>query len=122
MTCLVAQELCITRGDYKAYTLTFTDEFDVPVDISATTLWMTIKVNEDDADVVAAYQGSVVFPSDANSVAGTGTFELEHDDTKDLDPDIKYYYDFQWINAAGKPKTIGKGRMKVARDITVSIV
>lgn len=119
MSCPRDQDICLRRGDYKAWNLTFAKNGSA-LDISDTDFWITIKENEEDADVDAVLQKKITFPADADSLNGIGTLELLKTDTDSLDPTIRYYYDMQWVNGSGEPITTAAGRVKVLPDITRS--
>lgn len=110
----------IHRGDDRTYTVQFRDSDGNAIDISATTLWHTLKENEDDTDANAVLQVSTTFPSDATSQAGNGTISIADTDTASLTPGIRYFYDFQWVDSSGNIYTVGWGRIKVEQDTTIS--
>ena len=56
----------LMRGDSREYKMLFKDDAGVPIDISNTTMWSTLKVAQSDPDP-GVLQKSVVFPADATS-------------------------------------------------------
>lgn len=106
------------RGDTVSYNFTFKDADGLPIDISATKLWFTIKKDPTYPDNSAALQESVTFPSDADSVAGLGSITIAASVTALLSP-IQYYYDFQWVEGANVV-TLTTGTVTILQDITTT--
>ena len=101
------------RGDTVILPRTMVDEFNVPVDITASEITFTMKVNTFDPDQDAVIQkfGVIIDP-----LLGTYQIRLSPGDT-DVEPGV-YYYDIQWEDSLGNVVTVELGRVTVRADIT----
>jgi hypothetical protein len=116
--CAIQQDLCpIFRGDSVPFNFTFTQPDGTALDITDMTLTFTMKEYSDDPEAVL--QKSVVFPDSQESRDGIGSMKILPSETADLEPGIKYYYDFQLETVDGDIFTLGTGRIMVNQDITV---
>lgn len=109
-----------TRGDTKKYTVKFTDGSTPPEPISVDggTIWMTFKLNKTDSDPGALQVSSACSEAVPASPKGLCYIVLTADETKQLEPNTKYFYDIQFVNAAGEVTTIISGKVKVLAEIT----
>ena len=107
------------RGDDWAVQYTILDENDVPIDISGNVYWVTLKENRTDADPGAAQVN--ITASGADALNGIITVAFDSAVTATLTPGT-YFYDLQEVDQIGNVYTLLIGRVKVARDITISTV
>ena len=107
----------IVRGDSRTVKVVITDDADLAVNISGHTLWATLKANLTDVDVDAAFQGSAVMPSNAESLAGIGYITI---DATGITPG-RYHYDIQWVQPGPVVRTIEIGVVRIKADVTQSI-
>lgn len=107
------------RGDTKPFVLAFTTVAGVPIDITGSILWITIKRSVDDLDVNAVIQKKVTFPETQESADGLGSITLGSDETRLIDPGI-YLYDMQYVIPGDPPivSTIISGRISILPDVT----
>lgn len=100
------------RGD------TAPDQFSVPYIITGFTFRMTVDTRQDpDDDSTLVYELAGVITDEDN--VGVGEFEFSPDATQaDQDPAVVLYYDVEQTDAAGKIKTIDKGKIKYKQDIS----
>jgi len=107
--------LSVFRGDTQVYNITFKDENDVAIDITGWTLFMTVKINENDPDSSAIISKTVTsFPDPTN---GKATISLSPTDTDQLID--CYFYDMQLKDSSGNITTYLSGIFNVTRDITI---
>ena len=92
-------------GNTVPYNLTFTDIAGAAVDISGMSFRNVLKNNLEDTDAQAILDKTIVFPSNANSVAGIGTFVLEITDTANLPPG-GYHREFRLTDTTTSPDTV----------------
>ena len=110
-----------TRGDTKNYKLVFTSNGN-PVPMFGSKIYFTMKVNETDADNVAALQVLVVPEDTPDSASGIVMLVLDSNKT-DIEPG-SYLYDIQQSipgEEVGDPPivtTLVSGRVNVLADIT----
>lgn len=107
-------------GNTVSYDMTFKDQNGTAIDISLDLMFMTLKHSPDDDDVNAALQKQIQFPSDANSIAGLGTFTLDSTDTEGLS-EGSYYFDFQRVVDGSSPLEVythASGTVNVKKRIT----
>lgn len=125
-------QISILRGD--------TLDFDVSSlgDISTrANVWFTLKDDKDHADSAAAIQidenvgllfimGTVGTAANGSitvtdAVAGDMTIALDAVETAKLSDKGRFWYDIQWIDAAGAVRTLCKGRAHIIGDITRAV-
>ena len=107
------------RGDTWTTKFTLTDSSNTPLDITGFTYWLTLKINQDDADPGVAQQSVLATGTDATNGIVYITFQPSV--TYTLTP-RRYYYDLQQVDpTSGSPAQITTlliGKVKVATDIT----
>ena len=107
------------RGDTWTTKFTLTDSSNTPLDITGFTYWLTLKINQDDADPGVAQQSVLATGTDATNGIVYITFQPSV--TYTLTP-RRYYYDLQQVDpTSGSPTQITTlliGKVKVATDIT----
>ena len=108
----------IYRGDTKKWNLTFTDKAGAEIDITGSKIWVTFKTNKDDPDDAALIQNTTI-PSGAEAIAGKCQVHLTPAETGALLPTIKYFYDFQFVDASGDVTTLMAGDLRCLQDITI---
>ena len=102
---------------YKRDTVPFTviiKQNGTPVDITGSTLTITLKKKPTDDDPGALQKDAVL----TDPTNGTALFTLSSSDT-DIDA-MSYYYDIQWKDVANNITTILSGSVEVLQDITES--
>ena len=116
------------RGDTKRYKFSFTQNTGTqevpvytPVDITNWAIFFTLKVNQDDADTIAAAQvkavaGGYAFDDPANGIM----YLVMGSDVSDAIEPGKYYYDFQRVIPGTPPdvKTLDSDVVSVEVDNT----
>jgi len=106
------------RGDTLKYNLVITDKDSNPVDLTGSTIWLTMKSDPSVDDTSAEIQQSVSTHTDASN--GKTTVVVPNTTTDTLTPSSTLYYDFQWVTPSDEVTTIMSGKVKVLRDITRS--
>jgi hypothetical protein len=109
------------RGDTEQYTLTITVG-GTEVDLTGSTLWFTVKVNEDDKDdwaVIRKQTGSGIENADQEEeeTLGKAVLTLSAEDTQYLSVQ-DYVYDVQYKAASGDITTVEQGTFTVTTDVT----
>ncbi len=107
----------IERGDDWDFPFNFKDGANVAIDITGWTIFFTIKSAIDDAADDSAAVLTKDQTSHTNAALGLTTISIEDIDTKDLNA-VEYWYDFQYKDSSGKIKTIMRGIMIIAKDVT----
>lgn len=114
----------LRRGDTYNWRFVFDDGATppVPINVAGRTLSFTVKASRNDSDAHALVQASAVFPDDANSHNGIGWIFVPHDQTVNLVPGQKVYYDFQmaYYDSSNRlvVQTVDTGVVKVDWDVT----
>lgn len=108
----------IYRGDTKAY------KFNFPgVDITAWTIWMTLKIDEGHSDAAASLQVSSTAGDSVNDdpINGIMYVTIPSDLCATLQPG-KYFYDFQRVVDGTPPdvRTLLAGEVEIYTDITLA--
>lgn len=109
------QELVIVRGDDKSWILTFTDDAGTPINLTGSSVFFTVKLNQRDPDSSALIQKEVT--SHTSPTTGVTTVTITNTDTNLEARD--YYYDFQYVTSGGTVTTILYGKFSVVQDITL---
>jgi hypothetical protein len=105
------------RGDDYTIKLTFTDEFDVPIDVTGWVLKASLKISpemEDDADHVVTVDLAALTGTDATN--GIAYITFPHEQTKDM-VSCTYYIDVQ-KEYLGAVVTVLMGTITVKSDVT----
>lgn len=110
---VLRENLNVMQGDCKFYILNFTDENDVPIDISDWTIYFTAKEKMADTDNDAVIKKDIVTHSDPTK--GISQITLNSTDTNRTG---NYYYDIQIKKADDTVITILKGKITFENDIT----
>lgn len=96
------------RGD------TAPDLFSLPIDITNYTFRMTVDTLQNPPDDTTALFEVVGTITDA----AAGEFEFEPTAMQTDLPIGTYYYDVEYTDAAGRIKTVAKGKYKIIQDIS----
>jgi len=106
----------IKRGDTWSRQLIFTDENNLPIDITGYTIRFTAKEKISDADVDAVFAKVITVHEDA--VNGISQLELSKTDT-DLDAG-SYLFDVQITTDEEEVYTVLEGLINISRDISLT--
>lgn len=106
------------RGDDKTINLTFTQDGSA-LDISGSTVTLTLKNSTRDSDVDAVLQKTVTSHSDPTN--GITAVSITHDESDGLVP-ADYTYDIQIQLADDSVSTVVKGTFSVLADVTRTVV
>lgn len=107
----------LIRGDTYSNLISITDSDGAPITITGRTYWITLKLDPTTADPGEA-QASVL--ASGSPAAHQAILSIPPAQTALLVPG-SYHYDIQEVNGAAIT-TICYGKVKVIRDVTVSIV
>ena len=110
------EELVVTRGDDKKWSLLLTKRDSTPHNITGWTVFFTVKSAVADADASAKITKNIT--DHADPLNGLTTIELAAGDTSSL-PIASYFYDIQVKTTLGKIYTIQKGKFEIAYDVTI---
>lgn len=110
------KNLSMFRGDTKNINLTFTDG-TTPLDITGSSVWMTVKNSTNDADADAILQKEVTSHTDPTQ--GETTVTVDPSDTSGKEPG-EYSYDIQLVQSGGEVSTVLYGDFTITADITRS--
>lgn len=107
----------VIRGDTRQIVCTFLESDKVtPIDLTGGTAYFTVQTSSDpDNDSSVVIQKTATAFTDA--VNGQHTFTLTHDDTN-IDPDLEYWYDAQFVDALGNYVSSYRGKFIMQSDIT----
>jgi hypothetical protein len=109
----------LIRGDTYSNLISMTDAAGAPITITGRKYWITLKLDPTTADAAAGnVQASVT--ATGSPAAHQAILSLTAAQTIGLVPG-SYHYDIQETNA-GVVTTICYGKVKVIRDVTVTIV
>ncbi len=114
---MIRTNLEIYRGDDKTWNLTFRDSTGDSIDITGSTVWLTVKSSISDPDESALIQKQVTTHS--NPTQGETQISLLPVDTSDVSVG-RYEYDMQLIESSGKITTFMRGVFSISQDITIS--
>lgn len=106
--------LNIIRGD------THTINVDLKQDLAGATVFFTVNPEqnpEDDSDAVI----QKVITTFTDEAAGKFTFQLEPEDTNELEPEL-YWYDIQIVRSSTLVQSTRKARFGIISDITRGII
>lgn len=113
----------LVRGDDEPIELKFTDKDNdnLPLDITGYTVMYTIKKDPADADADAILALDVT--EHTNPTQGVTVIEVTDNDWNtgykgDPVPSGQYYFDIQYVDTSGKPKTVVIGTVLVIQDVT----
>ena len=104
-----------TIGDTKIIPLVFRDSNGDFLDITGSTVYLTVKTNIDDTDANAVFQKIVTSHTDPTN--GATTIEVEPSDTSSEEPS-EPFYDIQITQSTGKISTVMTGNYVLTRQIT----
>jgi hypothetical protein len=104
-------------GDTKIYNLTFKDSDDVAIDITWSTVYLTVKKSKDDTDLNAIFQKVVT--SHTDPVNWQTTIEVVPSDTKS-ENEWEYFFDIQLTTSTAKIYTVLKGQYNLTYEITAA--
>ena len=104
------------RGDTRTISVTFTTNDGTPIDISGSSVFMTINATKDPTDDTSAVVLKEV-TSHPDPVNGYTEITLDHADTNLVTPG-KYYYDVQLVQSDGVVVSLDSGRFTIKPDIT----
>lgn len=115
MNIIESQTIQIIRRDDVTLNIEFTNENDLPVNISDATVFLTVKkkLNDDDSKALI----SKTTTTHIEPVVGKTKIELSNADTN-IAPRA-YYYDLQLVLEGGKVASTTYGRFEVVQDVTV---
>ena len=106
-------------GNTWTYNMTFKDVAGAAIDISGMTMRYILKRNLEDTDAQAVLDKSEVFPTDANSQNGIGTFVIEITESINVPPDT-YQREFRLTDTTTSPDTVytvGQGVIEVLEPV-----
>lgn len=109
MICLTETALCAVQGDDETYSLTFTLDGTVPLDLTGSTITFVVVSSKSTADTDALITKTVTTFDDA--VNGKATITLTNVDTNL--PLGTYFYRMKLTNNLAKIKTIMKGTLAI---------
>lgn len=108
------------RGDDWTIKFTLRDnETKLPIDITGFSFWMTLKADIDAADPGDAQIGPIVAGS-PDATSGIIYITFPKAVTGSLTPQT-YNYDLQQVDDQGTVQTLLIGKVKVVKDVTLSI-
>lgn len=114
--------LSITRGDTKAFTISLTDDDDLPLDLTDMAVTFTAKRSRFDADadaVIAKTVGDGIVVDDPDS--GVVVLTLEPSDTASLAArPHRLFYDVQVVDVLGVVVTPLADILEIQPDVTQS--
>jgi hypothetical protein len=102
----------IIRGDDESITITVQDEDENSLLKSGAVLYLTIKEDFESDDDDAIFTKEYAISSDVAS------YTIDLSNTETILPVGNYYADIQWKSELGKIKTIYRGFINVAYDVT----
>ncbi len=102
--------ISIYRGDTPTITIIVKDEDGSAVDITSSTLTLSVKENEEDTSYLFQSTGSL-----SNPTVGEAKFLLTTTNTEQTP--ATYIYDMQY-SLAGDIKTLAKDKFNILTDIT----
>jgi hypothetical protein len=120
---MALKRLSLIRGDSQTYTLTFKQNNNVLYDISAWTIYFTLKENPNLPDSAASLQKILVAGTNGTTGFGTSgtsgiaTIQLFPADTVNLTPET-YDFDIQVRTAAAEVYTVLKGKFDLEYDVS----
>lgn len=125
MSCEQQNLPCMTIGDDYDWPLTWRDGSGNAVPVNNSIIWFTMKetLADSDADALAGTKGlqvSYTIPDDADATAGNYLFNIPNAKTAVLKENVTYTFSFRWEPVAGKPKTLGSGKVKAVLRATTS--
>jgi hypothetical protein len=109
----------VTRGDDKRWSLLLTKRDGTPHNITDWIVFFTVKQSHSDADASAKIVKNIT--SHADPINGMTLIDLAAADTASLTLG-DYYYDIQTKTPTGKIYTIQKGKFVIAYDVTTRTV
>lgn len=110
------EDLEITRGDDKSWSLLLSKRDGTPYDIAGWLVFFTVKAAVADADASAKIKKDISSHTDAAN--GLTTISITSSDTASL-PIGEYFYDIQVKTGTSKIYTTHKGKFKVSYDVTI---
>lgn len=112
-------DLTIIRGDDLELAITFKDDAGLPVDLTDSTVFFTIKRRFSDTDDEALLAVEITTHTDPDN--GVTTLSISHTDTEDLDitsEDYPYKWDLQLKDSSGRITSTKAGDCYVLPDVT----
>ncbi len=110
------EDIEVTRGDDKRWSLLLTRRDSTPHNITGWTVFFTVKSAVTDPDASAKIAKNIT--SHASPLNGLTLIDLSASDTASL-PVGTYYYDIQVKTDAGKIYTVQKGKFVIDYDVTI---
>ncbi|MEE9438983.1 MAG: hypothetical protein V3V14_08295 [Saprospiraceae bacterium] len=113
----------MTIGDNELFECEITDDDDIPIPLTDTSIWFTIRKNYSDEDFIVQKKSTLAGGNDTeilvtDEAGGVCEIYLLADDTKQLFP-IMYVYDVQIKNSTYGIKTVIKdGRIFLGPEVT----
>lgn len=120
----------LKRSDDWKFTITILDPVtQLPVDITAASIWLTMKSQLADTDVNAVFQATIasIPASDANgtdAVNGVVVLVAAYDTAGAAPPANtlvaagSYFYDVQYIATSGEISTVEDGKVTITEQVT----
>jgi hypothetical protein len=111
------EQVClnIKRGDTWSRTIYFTDNDNVPIDITGWTIFFTVKNKVDDPDSSAIISKTIT--SFSNPTGGEAGISLSTTDTNQTIG--SYLYDIQVKTNLNEIITVMEGILTITKDITI---
>lgn len=114
---MIQTNLEIKRGDTKTYTLTFTNNDNILINLTGYTVFFTVKENINDVDSLAKISKTIT----THSAPTIGVTELVLSATEN-NLVGHYLYDIQVKDPLGEIETVQEGIITFTKDITIRIV
>lgn len=117
-------DLVGVRGDTEIYKLTVTDALGAEVNLDGSTLWFTVKVDQDDPDDLAVINKTTIsgqgieIATQSGSTLGVAEITLDPEDTSRMLAPFTYHYDVQWQTPVGAVTTVENGTFSLTADVT----
>jgi hypothetical protein len=111
------EQVClnIKRGDTWSRTIYFTNDDNVPIDITGWTIFFTVKAKADDLDAAAIISKTIT--SFSNPTAGEAEISLTSTDTNQTIG--SYLFDLQVKTNLNEIFTVVEGIITITKDITI---
>lgn len=124
-TKMTETSLDMVRGDTKQWDLTFTDAAGGALDLSAITIWFTVKDKVSDTDAQALFQLHSPNHGIANISAVGGTARItvlpSHTAALTSKRNNQAYYDIQIVDGSGRVYTVADGTITIYPDVTIAV-
>lgn len=100
-----------TRGDTFSRTLQFNDTTGVAINLTGSTIKMTVKYNPDDSDYITQSTATLTAPTLGTATISIAGSELQLENGN-------YYYDIQWTDSGWTIVTFLKWLLVISYDVT----